>query len=84
MEILVWWRTSFTTTKLNFGPFSHCCIHDMVCSAGLEQRTVQDRSYHIGLLLSKTQELNGEISRMTKEIDTFEQDNATYLTYEKK
>lgn len=52
--------------------------------AGLEQRTVQDRSYYIGLLLSKTQELNGEISKMTKEIETFEQDNATYLTYEKK
>ena len=56
----------------------------MVCSAGLEQRTVQDRSYYVGLLLSKTQELNVEISKMTKEIDTFEQDNATYLTYEKK
>ena len=56
----------------------------MVCLAGLEQRTVQDRSYYVGLLLSKTQELNGEISKMTKEIDTFEQDNATYLTYEKK
>ena len=45
---------------------------------------VQDRSYYVGLLLSKTQELNSEISKMTKEIDTFEQDNATYLTYEKK
>jgi len=52
--------------------------------AGLEQRTVQDRSYYIGLLLTKTQELNAEISKMTREIDTFEQDNATYLTYEKK
>lgn len=52
--------------------------------AGMEQRTVQDRSYYVGLLLSKTQELNSEISKMTKEIDTFEQDNSTYLTYEKK
>ena len=59
-------------------------ICDATCLAGLEQRTVQDRSYYIGLLLSKTQELNGEISKMTKEIETFEQDNATYLTYEKK
>ncbi|XP_065890276.1 intraflagellar transport protein 74 homolog [Dysidea avara] len=52
--------------------------------AGLEQRTVQDRSYYIGLLLTKTQELNVEISKMTREIETFEQDNATYLTYDKK
>ena len=67
------------------GSFSTCCIlYGMVCSAGLEQRTVQDRSYYIGLLLSKTQELNAEISKMTKDIDTFEQDNAAYLTYEKK
>ena len=66
-----------------FGGF--CCITcDVICLAGLEQRTVQDRSYYIGLLLSKTQELNGEIGKMTKEIETFEQDNATYLTYEKK
>ena len=56
----------------------------MFALAGLEQRTVQDRSYYMGLLLSKTQELNSEISKITKEIDTFEQDNATYLTYEKK
>jgi len=45
---------------------------------------VQDQSYYIGLLLTKTQELNVEISKMTREIETFEQDNATYLTYEKK
>ena len=59
-------------------------MFDVVCLAGLEQRTVQDRSYYVGLLLSKTQELNGEIAKMTKEVETFEQDNATYLTYEKK
>lgn len=32
----------------------------------------------------KIQELNTEILKMTREIDTYNQESATYLTFEKK
>lgn len=33
---------------------------------------------------AKIQELSGEVMRMTREIDSFNEENATYLTFEKK
>ncbi len=37
-----------------------------------------------GMSRAKIQELSGEVIRITREIETFNQDNATYLTFEKK
>eukprot|EP01135_Chromosphaera_perkinsii_P003353 Nk52_evm53s240 gene=Nk52_evmTU53s240 len=46
-------------------------------------RQVQDKTYHLGVLRSKISELQGEVVRMTKEIDTYDRDNSNYLTHEK-
>jgi len=48
------------------------------------QRQVQDKSYWLGLLRGKINELNSEITKLTKEINTFNQENASYVTYEKR
>lgn len=47
-------------------------------------RHVQDKSYYMGLLRGKTQELNQEISRLSQEIETHQNDNAAYLSYEQR
>ena len=47
-------------------------------------RQVQDRSYFLGLLRAKIQDLSTEVMSMTREIEAFNQENATYLTFEKK
>ena len=36
------------------------------------------------LCRAKIQELNSEVMRMTREIESYNQDNAAYLTFEKK
>uniref|UniRef100_A0A8C4X8V2 Intraflagellar transport 74 n=1 Tax=Erpetoichthys calabaricus TaxID=27687 RepID=A0A8C4X8V2_ERPCA len=48
------------------------------------QRQIMDKSYYLGLLRSKINELTTEISRLQKEIDTFNQENSVYLSYEKR
>lgn len=48
------------------------------------QRMVQDKSYWLGLLRGKISELNTEISRLSKDIKQFNQENASYVTYEKR
>ncbi|XP_061569834.1 intraflagellar transport protein 74 homolog [Cololabis saira] len=48
------------------------------------QRKVLDKSYYLGLLRSKTNELVIEISKLGKEIDNYNQENSVYLSYEKR
>ncbi|XP_060065256.1 intraflagellar transport protein 74 homolog [Ylistrum balloti] len=48
------------------------------------QRQVQDRTYFLGLIRSKINELNAENARLNKEIDSTQDENSTYLTYEKR
>ncbi|EDO33596.1 predicted protein, partial [Nematostella vectensis] len=48
------------------------------------QRQVQDKSYYMGQLRAKMVELNAEVGKLQKEMDQFNQENSTYLTYEKK
>ncbi|KFM76787.1 Intraflagellar transport protein 74-like protein, partial [Stegodyphus mimosarum] len=48
------------------------------------RRQVQDKSYFMGLLRSKINELTAEITRITKEIDLLTKEQSTYLTYEKR
>lgn len=47
-------------------------------------RQVQDRSYFMGLLRGKIQELSHEIQAMNQSVEIFNQENATFLTFEKR
>ncbi|XP_054713289.1 intraflagellar transport protein 74 homolog [Uloborus diversus] len=46
-------------------------------------RQVQDKTYFLGLLRTKANELTAEIARITKEADLLTKEQSTYLTYEK-
>ncbi|XP_071751442.1 intraflagellar transport protein 74 homolog [Centroberyx gerrardi] len=48
------------------------------------QRQILDKSYYLGLLRSKINELTAETSKLHKEIDNFNQENSVYLSYEKR
>ncbi|XP_062844674.1 intraflagellar transport protein 74 homolog [Trichomycterus rosablanca] len=48
------------------------------------QRQILDKSYYLGLLRSKINELTTETSKLQKEIDFFNQENSVYLSYEKR
>ncbi|XP_071397307.1 intraflagellar transport protein 74 homolog [Centroberyx affinis] len=48
------------------------------------QRQILDKSYYLGLLRSKINELTTETSKLHKEIDNFNQENSVYLSYEKR
>ncbi|XP_041741207.1 intraflagellar transport protein 74 homolog isoform X3 [Coregonus clupeaformis] len=48
------------------------------------QRQILDKSYYLGLLRSKINELTTETSKLQKEIDNFNQENSVYLSYEKR
>eukprot|EP00731_Ephydatia_muelleri_P014675 Em0008g395a len=47
-------------------------------------RQVQDKTYYLGVLRSKIQELTSENQKLSKEIELYNQENSTYLTYEKR
>lgn len=48
------------------------------------QRLVQDKTYFIGVLRSKINELTSEIGRLKSETETLVQDQSTYVNYEKR
>lgn len=48
------------------------------------QRQVQDKTYFIGLLRAKMAELSAETNRLQRENESLAQEQATYLSYEKK
>ncbi|XP_018412040.1 PREDICTED: intraflagellar transport protein 74 homolog [Nanorana parkeri] len=48
------------------------------------QRQIMDKSYFLGLLRSKVNELTTEMTKLKKEIDTYNQENSVYLSYEKR
>ncbi|XP_041823560.1 intraflagellar transport protein 74 homolog [Melanotaenia boesemani] len=48
------------------------------------QRQILDKSYYLGLLRSKMNELTTESSKLRKEIDNYNQENSVYLSYEKR
>jgi len=47
-------------------------------------RTVQDKTYFLGIIRSKIAEINNEIIRMNKEITNMNSDNSNYLSYGRK
>ncbi|XP_043917374.1 intraflagellar transport protein 74 homolog [Protopterus annectens] len=48
------------------------------------QRQVLDKSYYLGLLRSKLNELTTETSKLQKEIDLYNEESSVYLSYEKR
>uniref|UniRef100_A0A3Q2P6M3 Intraflagellar transport 74 n=1 Tax=Fundulus heteroclitus TaxID=8078 RepID=A0A3Q2P6M3_FUNHE len=48
------------------------------------QRQILDKSYYLGLLRSKINELTTETSKLHKEIENYNQENSVYLSYEKR
>ncbi|XP_067295910.1 intraflagellar transport protein 74 homolog isoform X1 [Pseudorasbora parva] len=48
------------------------------------QRQILDKSYYLGLLRSKINELAMESSKLQKDIDSFSQENSVFLSYEKR
>ena len=47
-------------------------------------RIIQDRSYFMGILRQKIQEIDGEIEKFKKQIDTFQKDNTLFIQLEKR
>ncbi|XP_040214557.1 intraflagellar transport protein 74 homolog [Rana temporaria] len=48
------------------------------------QRQILDKSYFLGLLRSKVNELTTEMAKLNKEVDAYNQENSVFLSYEKK
>ncbi|CAG0896211.1 unnamed protein product [Darwinula stevensoni] len=48
------------------------------------QRQVQDKSYFVGLLRTRIQELQTEIGKMNREMESLNQEQSTYLIYDKR
>lgn len=48
------------------------------------QRQILDKSYYLGLLRSKINELTTETSKLHKEIENYKHENSVYLSYEKR
>ncbi|XP_039517517.1 intraflagellar transport protein 74 homolog isoform X2 [Pimephales promelas] len=48
------------------------------------QRQILDKSYYLGLLRSKINELTMESTKLQKDIDNFSQENSVFLSYEKR
>ena len=48
------------------------------------QRQILDKSYYLGLLQSKINELTIEVNKLQKEIEMYNQENSVYLSYEKR
>ncbi|XP_008436706.1 intraflagellar transport protein 74 homolog isoform X3 [Poecilia reticulata] len=48
------------------------------------QRQILDKSYYLGLLRSKINELTTETSKLHKEIENYNQENSVYVSYEKR
>ena len=48
------------------------------------QRQVQDKTYFLGLLRSKTAELSQEINNLKNEVNSASEDQSNYVSYEKR
>ncbi|XP_060546409.1 intraflagellar transport protein 74 homolog [Pantherophis guttatus] len=48
------------------------------------QRQIMDKSYYLGVLRGKINELTAEINKLQKEVDMYNQENSVYLSYEKR
>ncbi|XP_010221063.1 PREDICTED: intraflagellar transport protein 74 homolog [Tinamus guttatus] len=48
------------------------------------QRQIMDKTYYLGLLRSKINDLTAEINKLQKEVEMYKQENSVYLSYEKR
>ncbi|NXG50893.1 IFT74 protein, partial [Psilopogon haemacephalus] len=48
------------------------------------QRQIMDKTYYLGLLRSKTNELTTEINKLQEEAEMYKQEKSIYLSYEKR
>ncbi|NXU34163.1 IFT74 protein, partial [Drymodes brunneopygia] len=48
------------------------------------QRQIMDKTYYLGMLRSKTNELKTEMSKLQEEVETYKQEKSLYLSYEKR
>ncbi|NXL52393.1 IFT74 protein, partial [Podilymbus podiceps] len=48
------------------------------------QRQIMDKTYYLGLLRSKTNELTTEINKLQEEVEMYKQEKSIYLSYEKR
>ncbi|NXH92720.1 IFT74 protein, partial [Edolisoma coerulescens] len=48
------------------------------------QRQIMDKTYYLGVLRSKTNELTTEINRLQEEVEMYKQEKSVYLSYEKR
>ncbi|BFZ16629.1 hypothetical protein BsWGS_19668 [Bradybaena similaris] len=53
-------------------------------TAARSQRKVQDKSYYLGLIRSKINELNAENTKLKKDIENANDENSSFLSYEKR
>ncbi|NXY36976.1 IFT74 protein, partial [Pomatorhinus ruficollis] len=48
------------------------------------QRQIMDKTYYLGMLRSKTNELTAEINKLQEEVEMYKQEKSVYLSYEKR
>ncbi|NXO97081.1 IFT74 protein, partial [Certhia brachydactyla] len=48
------------------------------------QRQIMDKTYYLGVLRSKTNELTAEINKLQEELEMYKQEKSVYLSYEKR
>ncbi|CAN8220041.1 unnamed protein product [Coccothraustes coccothraustes] len=48
------------------------------------QRQIMDKTYYLGVLRSKINELSTEISKLQEEVEMYKQEKSVYLSYEKR
>ncbi|XP_050401532.1 intraflagellar transport protein 74 homolog [Patella vulgata] len=53
-------------------------------TAARGRRQVMDKTYFLGLLRSKLNDLNGEINNLNKDIENTNDENSSFLTYDKR
>ena len=70
---------SITQLSLTLPPLAHSLIHSHPLSFSLSLTPL-----FVSHARGKIQELNTEIIRLTRELEKYQQENATYLTYEKR
>lgn len=71
-------------TKADDRPMTRGGLGGLQTSAGGFNRTVQDKTYYLGLLRAKIGEINTELFRMNKDITNINSDNSNYLSYGRK
>ncbi|CAH1779959.1 unnamed protein product [Owenia fusiformis] len=73
-----------TNLQVSDRPITQQGLGGLKTGAKGPHRQVQDKSYFVGLLRSKTTELTQEVARLSKDVDVNYEESSSYLTYEKR